>query len=382
MSDLAGIIVAVVLLALNAFFVGAEFALISARRTQIEPRAQAGSRVARLTLRAMENISLVMAGAQLGITICSLGLGAVGEPAVAQLLAPAFHTLGLPDALLHPVAFTVALTIVVYLHVVAGEMVPKNLTLAMPERAALLFGPPMVLFVTVLKPVVVSLNAVANGVLRLVRIPPTSELASAFTHDEVAAMVEESRGQGLLRADEYDRLAGTLEFTERTVTAVLIPPERLATLPRGATVAEVEATCARTGYSRFPVTNGRRATAGHADAQRDHETRWALERDAGREAGRDGGLDLVGYLHIIDVLATDPARQTMPVSDKWIRQFAHLRPTDRLHDALGTLQRRGAHLGLVVDDHGTTLGVATLEDIIEELVGEIRDAAHINHPGA
>ena len=268
-----------------------------------------------------------------------------------------------------------------YLHVVVGEMVPKNLTLAMSERAALLFGPPMVLCVTVFKPVVVSLNAVANAVLRLLRIPPTRELASAFTHDEVAAMVEESRGQGLLQANEYDRLAGALGFSERTVAAVLIPPDRLATVPHGATVADVEATCARTGYSRFPVTNGRRATAGHAGAQRDHATGWDRERDAEWEAGRDGDLDLAGYLHIIDVLESDPARQSMPVSDKWVRQFAHLRPTDRLHDALGTLQRRGAHLGLVVDDHGTTLGVATLEDIIEELVGEIRDAAHIKHPG-
>jgi CBS domain containing-hemolysin-like protein len=344
MSDVAAVVLAVVLLALNAFFVGAEFALISARRTQIEPRALAGSRTARLTLRAMENISLVMAAAQLGITVCSLGLGAVGEPAVAHLLEPIFAAVGLSEGLLHPAAFVVALTVVVYLHVVAGEMVPKNLILAGPERAALLFGPPMVLLVTVLRPVVAGLNAVTNGVLRLLRIPPTSELASAFTHDEVASLVEESRGEGLLAEDAYDRLAGALGFTERTVAAVLLPREQLATVPRGATIAEVEATCARTGYSRFPVTT-------------------------------EIGTDLVGYLHINDILETDPAHQSTPVPNKRIRQFAHLRLTDLLHDALGSLQRRGAHLGLVVDEEGTTLGVATLEDILEELIGEIRDAA-------
>ena len=135
MSDLGGVLLAIVLLALNAFFVGAEFALLSARRSQIEPRAQEGSRAARTTLRAMEHVSLVMAGAQLGITVCSLGLGAVGEPAVAHLLEPAFHAMRVPDAALHPVAFVVAMSIVVYLHVVLGEMVPKNIALAGPDRA-------------------------------------------------------------------------------------------------------------------------------------------------------------------------------------------------------------------------------------------------------
>src|SRR5690606_38820737 len=134
MSDLTAIVVALVLLALNAFFVGAEFALISARRSQIEPRAEAGSRVARTTLRAMEQISVVMAGAQLGITVCSLGLGAVGEPAVAHLIEPVLGVLNVPEDFLHPIAFVIAMTIVVYLHVVLGEMVPKNMAIAGPER--------------------------------------------------------------------------------------------------------------------------------------------------------------------------------------------------------------------------------------------------------
>ena len=143
MNDLLAVGLAVVLLALNAFFVGAEFALISARRSQIEPRAQAGSRMARTTLRAMENVSLMMAGAQLGITICSLGLGAVGEPAVAHLLEPVFESLHVPHDLVHPISFVIALAVVVFLHVVLGEMVPKNIAIAGPDRAAVVLGPPM-----------------------------------------------------------------------------------------------------------------------------------------------------------------------------------------------------------------------------------------------
>ena len=344
MNDFLALAIGLMLLALNAFFVGAEFALISARRTQIEPRAAEGSRAARSTLRAMEQVSLVMAGAQLGITMASLGLGAIGEPAVAHLLEPVFHVVGVPDGLLHPVSFVVALTVVVYLHVVLGEMVPKNIAIAGPERAALVLGPPMMLVVIVLKPVVVALNAIANTILRLIRVEPRDEVASAFTREEVASMVDESRGEGLIREDEYDRLAGALGFTERTVTDVLLPRESLVTVPQGATGADIEEVCAETGFSRFPVASG---------------------------TG-----ELLGYLHVKDVLETDPERRLRPVDDKWIRSFATVRPGDVLHDSLSTLQARGAHMGRVVGDDGGVLGLVALEDVLEELVGEIRDAAH------
>src|SRR5688572_6964361 len=248
MGDLTGVLIAVVLLAFNAFFVGAEFALLSARRSQIEPRAQEGSRSARTTLRAMEHVSLVMAGAQLGITVCSLGLGAVGEPAVAHLLEPVFHALRVPDAALHPVSFVVAMSIVVYLHVVLGEMVPKNIAIAGPTRAALVLGPPMMVIVTVLRPVILLLNLAANAILRLMRVEPKEEVSSSYTREEVAALVEESRGEGMIAADEYDRLAGALGFTEKTVTTVLMPVEGLSTVLRGSTAADVETICAATGF--------------------------------------------------------------------------------------------------------------------------------------
>ena len=348
MSAGVAITIAIVLLIANAFFVGAEFALISARRSQIEPRAQAGSRMARSTLHAMENVSLVMAGAQLGITICSLGLGAVGEPAVAHLIEPLLHDLGLSDRLLHPIAFAIALMVVVYLHVVLGEMVPKNIAIAGPEQAALVLGPPMMGIVTLLSPVIRGLNAVANATLRLIGVEPRDEVSSAYTRAEVAALVEESRGEGLLADDEYGRLTGALGFTEKTIASVLMPVDDLATVRRGSTGADVESLCATTGFSRFPVVSG----------------------DA----------DFLGYLHIKDVLETEEARRERVVDDKWIRPFAPVTVSDLLHDVLAQLQVRGAHMALVVEPDGTVLGVATLEDVIEELVGEIRDAAHADEP--
>ncbi len=348
MSDYTALILAVVLLAANAFFVGAEFALISARRSQIEPRAAAGSRVARTTLRAMEQVSLVMAGAQLGITVCSLGLGAVGEPAVAHLLEPLFVRLEVPEGLVHPVAFAIALGLVVYLHVVLGEMVPKNIAIAGPERSALLLGPPMMVVVTLIKPLVVALNATANAVLRLLRVEPRDEVASAYTREEVEAMVDESRQEGALADEEYVRLTGALGFTGRQVVDVVLPLDTLQTVDRGARVADLENACAATGYSRFPV------------------------------AGEDG--ELVGYLHIKDALEVDPDRRTRTLDDKWVRPFANIRPVDTLSEALQTLRAKGAHMGRVVESDGTVLGVVMLEDVLEELVGEIRDATRADAP--
>ncbi|RNL64373.1 HlyC/CorC family transporter [Nocardioides marmoriginsengisoli] len=344
MSTQAALALGLALLIGNAFFVGAEFALVSARRTQIEPRAQQGSTLARQTLKAMEQVSLVMAAAQFGITICSLGLGAVAEPALAHLLEPLAEDLGIPHGAVHPVAFTIALAIVVYLHVVLGEMVPKNLALAGPERAALVFGAPMMVVVMVMKPIVFALNAIANGILRLFKIEPQAEISSAFTREQVEALVDESRAEGLLEEGEYERLSGALGFTSRTVADVYLPMQGLQTVVRGARATEVEAICAETGFSRFPVV------------------------------GESG--DLIGYLHIKDVLAHDPHGRAQVVEDRRIRSFANVRGTDSLVAALQTLQTQGAHMARVIDDEGTVVGVATLEDVIEELVGEIRDAAH------
>jgi CBS domain containing-hemolysin-like protein len=352
MSPAGALLLAALLLLGNAFFVGAEFALISARRSQIEPRARAGSAFARTTLKAMENISLVIGVNQLGITMCSLALGAVGEPAVAHFVEPVLEVLQVPESFLHPISFVISLLVVVYLHVVTGEMVPKNIALAGPERAALVLGPPIWAFVTVLRPVVVAINTLAGVVLRLVGVRLEDEVSSTYTREEVAALVEESRGEGLLAQAEYDRLAGALDFTEKTIADVIMTPSSLHTVRRGATAAEVEEVCAATGYSRFPVV------------------------------GEDDTL--MGYLHIKDVLEYEDRRH-QPVDDRWIRPFADVGASDLLRDALETLQRRGAHMARVTETDGTMLGLVTLEDVIEELVGQIRDAAHqddSHHNGA
>jgi CBS domain containing-hemolysin-like protein len=337
---------AVALLLLNAFFVGAEFSVISARRSQVEPLAAAGRRSARTALQAMEQISLMLACAQLGITVCSLGLGAVAEPALAHLIEVPFGAAGLPGDLLHPVAFTIALTIVAAFHVVIGEMVPKNLTLAGPDRAVLVLAPPLMAIARATSPLIRVMSAAANAVLRLLRVEPKDELASAFTADEVHSIVTESAREGLL-IDEHGLLTGALEFSERVAQDLMVPIDRVVTVPLGSTPAEVERTVTRTGFSRFPVVRPRPG---------------------------GGEPEVLGYLHLKDLLYADDDRHVRPVPQKRIRALATVGEGDEVEAALATMQRAGSHLARVVDDEGRTAGVIFLEDVLEELVGEIRDA--------
>jgi CBS domain containing-hemolysin-like protein len=287
----------------------------------------------------MERVSLMLAGAQLGVTVCSLGLGALGEPAVAHLLEPVFAALHLPESVQHPVAFALALAVVVFLHVVVGEMVPKNLTLAGPDRVALVLGPPLAGLVLVLKPVIVTLNALANLGLRVLRVDPRSEIASAFTREEVAGLLTESRREGLLEPGREQLLVEALAFEGRTVATVLVPPSSLVTVPPGVTPAEVEALVARTGYSRFPVLDG---------------------------------ADLTGYVHVKDLLGV-PDRDR-PVDPALVRSLPEVSADSLLRVALRQMQTTGAHLTRVVDGSGRLTGVVMLEDALEELVGEVTDA--------
>ena len=340
MSNLTSLGIGVLLLLGNAFFVGAEFAVLSARRSQIEPLAATSAR-ARTTLAAMEQVSLMLATCQLGVTLCSLGLGAVAEPALAHLLEPVFEAVHVPHALVHPVAVVLALTVVVYLHVVVGEMIPKNLSIAGPDRAVLLLAPPLLAIGRVIGPLIRALNGLTNAILRAAGVEPKDEVASAFTVEEVQSIVAESQREGTLD-DSHGLVSGALEFSDRSVGEIAVPLADLRTVTVGATPADVEALVARTGFSRFPVL--------------------------------DAAGDLHGYLHLKDLLYADDERYTEPVPEKRIRQLGTLGAGEEVEDALAAMRRSGAHLARVVDARGQVTGVVFLEDVIEELVGEVSDA--------
>lgn len=342
---LPGIIWLFVLLAVNAFFVGAEFAVISARRSQIEPKAAQGSKAAKTTLWAMEHATLMLATSQLGITVCSLLILNVSEPAIHHLLEiPLANTPLTPEAI-SITAFVVALLLVTFLHVVVGEMIPKNISFSVPTRAALLLAPPLVLVARIFKPVIWSLNSIANGVLRLFKVEPKDEATSAYTLDEVATIVEQSTREGVLD-DTTGALTNAFQFTSKTVADVEVPLAEMVLVPAEPTPADIQAAVGSHGYSRYIL----------ADA--------------------DGGL--TGYLHLKDVMDLNtPEKFNASVPAKRIRRLASAFRGSELEDALDTMRRTGAHVARVFDAEGNTTGVLFLEDIIEELVGEVQDATSV-----
>lgn len=336
----AGLVAGVIALLLaNAFFVGAEFAVISARRSQIEPMAESGSRAAKIVLWAMENVSLMLATAQFGITICSVSLGVVAEPAIAHALEGPFHDWGLNEAWAHGVAVAIALLIVVGLHVVIGEMVPKNAAVSSPDRAALIFGPPLVLVARVARPIIFALNWVANAILRLFGVEPRDEVTSAFTADEVHSIVERSSEEGTLQ-DAAGLLTGAIEFSDRLARDVMVPLDAVVTVPEGVSAEGLEEASARTGFSRFPVL-------------------------------ADGAIK--GYLHIKDTLFVRPGEREEPMPAWRVRDLAPVDAAAEIESVLADMRKRGSHVALVVDA-SEPVGVVFLEDIIEELVGEVRDS--------
>ncbi|MEH6781292.1 MAG: hemolysin family protein [Rhodoglobus sp.] len=330
-----------ILLIINAFFVGAEFAVISARRSQIEPLAASGSRAAKTALWAMEHATLMLAACQLGITVCSLLILNVSEPAIHHLLEVPLAFTGLSEELISTIAFILALIIVSFLHVVLGEMVPKNLSFSIPDRAVLILAPPLVFIATVFRPIIVALNAIANGILRLFKVEPKSEANSVFTLDEVATIVAQSTREGVL-TDAGGTLTGAFEFTSKKVGDVAIPMSGLVTLPEDAAPADLEKAVAQRGFSRYILLN-----------------------DSGEPTG---------YLHLKDVIDLDESEFHEPVPPKRIRQLISMYCETDVEDALATMRRSGVHVARSFDVTGATTGVLFLEDIIEVLVGEVQDA--------
>jgi len=333
---------AAVLVLGNGFFVGAEFALVSVRRSQIEPLAAAGSVRARKVLTGLENLPQMMAAAQFGITVCSLTLGAVAEPTIAHLLEPVFHVARLPEALIHPAGYVIALAVVVSCHLVIGEMVPKNLAMAAPERTALWLSPTLVAFARLCRPVTAALGSCSTWILRLFRVEPRDEVEAVFTPEQLTDLLADSRQAGLLDHEEHERLSDALELGSRPVTDVLLASTSLVTVRPDVTPREVEELTVRTGYSRFPI------------------------------CAPDGAF--MGYLHVKDVLDLTEHDRAVP-QHLW-RAMATLRAELPLDDALAAMRGAASHLAAVADASGRVLGLAALEDVLEMLVGEVHDPAH------
>ncbi|RFZ66388.1 Hemolysin C [Mycobacterium marinum] len=350
MNPVLAVALAVLLIAANAFFVGAEFALISARRDRLEALAEHGRTSAVTVIRAAEQLPSMLAGAQFGVTVSSILLGRIAEPAAAQTLQRWFGLAGLDPRLLHTLSFVVALAIVVTLHVLLGEMVPKNIALAGPERTAMLLVPAYLPYVRAARPIIFLYNKCANAILRIFGVQPKDELDITVSTVELSEMIAESVSEGLLDPEEHTRLTRALRIRTRVVDDVAVPLPNIRAVPvaaagSGPTIGAVEQALAETGYSRFPVL----------------------------------GLDqhFIGYLHIKDVLALGDDPATV-IDLALVRPLPQLAKSLPLPDALSRMRRSNSHLALVTSDDGAVAGMVALEDLVEDLVGTLSDGKHRN----
>ncbi|AAS03867.1 hemolysin family protein [Mycobacterium avium] len=346
MSDTMGVLLACLLIGVNAFFVGAEFSLISARRDRLEALAEQGRAAAVTVIRASEQLPSMLAGAQLGVTAASLLLGRIGESAVSNLLRTVLGLTRIHPALLHTLSLAIALAIVVTLHVLLGEMVPKNIALAGPERTAMLLVPPYLAYVRAARPFIAFYNRCASVVVRALGVEPKEELEITVSPVELSEMIAESESEGLLDREEHTRLTRALQLRHRVVGDVAVPLARVHAVPvaapgSGPTVGAVEQALAQTGYSRFPVTN---------------------------PTG-----DFIGYLHIKDVLTLDDDPATV-INLAKVRPLPRLPRSLPLADGLSRMRRSNSHLALVTDQGGAVVAMVAMEDLVEDLVGTMREA--------
>jgi CBS domain containing-hemolysin-like protein len=338
----------VVLLLANAYFVAVEFAFVPSRRERLEPVAAEGRRSAVVALGSMRHLSLQLAGAQLGITMASLGLGFVAEPAISHVLESALDPFDLPEAVTRGIGFGVALLLVTFLHLVIGEMVPKNLAIASPEGVLLTLALPNRLFVLVFGPVIKALNGMSNSAVRLIGLEPKEELASAHSPEELAAILAQSRREGTIEGPQVDLLSGALLLAERPVREVMVPREQIVAVPLRTSLAAVERLVTERGHSRIPVI------------------------------GRDLD-DIVGFVHVKDLLRPS-ALADGTMSLRRLRRMLEVGEDEALADVLVQMQRSRLHLASVVDERRRTVGLVSLEDVLESMVGDIRDESDTGRP--
>ncbi|WP_025155488.1 hemolysin family protein [Leifsonia aquatica] len=326
----------------TGLFVASEFALVNLDRGDLEARRARGESRLGMTIAALKITSTHLSSAQLGITLTTLLTGYTMEPAISTLLRGPLLSTGLPDGAVSPIATIVAILVATLLSMILGELVPKNFALALPLATAKLVIPFQTVFTTVFRPFIVLLNGTANGVLRALGIEPKEELSGARTAEELSSLVRRSASAGVLEADTATLLSRTLAFSARTASDVMTPRPRIETVRR-TDPAEAVIRLARTsGFSRFPV----------------------VDEDVD---------DVVGFVHVKQAVAVPRERRAkVPVS---ALQTDALRvpETMNLETLLGELRGRGYQMAVVVDEYGGTSGIATLEDLVEEIVGEVAD---------
>lgn len=344
MTDItSNIILAIILLILNAFFVAAEFALVKVRGVRIEALASQDQFAARKTIAIQNNLEAYLAACQLGITMASLGLGWVGEPTVAAMLKPVLEPFGFSDATLHTISFLVGFTVFSSLHIVVGEQVPKTLAIRKAEPVSLLIAYPLHYFYLIFYPLNWALNGTSRAILKLMRVEEAAH-AEILSNEEIQGLVDVSAEHGELREGQADIITNVFRFDERTVARVMIPRMECHVLDIDAPPEEIIRVLTETKHSRFPVIKSKPE-------------------------------NLIGVLLIRDIvhLLLTGVKQPWGDLEKYCREALIVPETLKIPRLFETMRAERRHIALVIDEYGTFVGLITLEDLLEELVGEIDD---------
>ena len=343
------LVVSVLLIAVNGFFVAAEFALLASRVTRLEPMAEGGDDAgASAALEAVQDLQPQLVGAQLGITMASLGLGYVAEPVVASLIESAVEAfVEVPSGVLHTISFVLSMGLVVTAHMVVGEMLPKNLAISNPERIARVIAPIHAFYLILFRPVVWTLNAVSNGIVRMLGTEPVDEINTALTVNEFHTLFDGVLEKGKIEDTEHDLLSGALAFRDRTAGSIMVPAAAMVSVPRSTAVHEIEEIVASSGHSRIPMEGTRPD-------------------------------NIVGFVHSKDLLrlpdlAGNGASHLDQVPLEMIRRMLIVDPDQPVRDLMWSMRLHRCHAALVQTPDGQLLGMVTLEDVLEALVGDIRD---------
>jgi len=335
------LVLVIVLVIMNGFFVAAEFAMVKVRGARIDSLASGGHRRARFASRLTNNLDGYLSACQLGITLASLGLGWIGEPAVAGLLESGFSQLGFHSAVLaHTIAIAIAFSFITVLHIVLGELAPKTIAIRKSESVTLLAAAPLVLFHTVMYPFIWALNGMANRLLRLAGVEPASEQDSAHTEEEIRILVKESHKNGLIDNTELTLVDNIFEFAETHAREIMIPRTDMVCLYVNLSYEDNKAIALKEMHTRYPVCDG--------------------DKD-----------NIIGFVHIKDILKV--SSQNLKDIRAITRPMTTVPESMQISTLLKLMQKRRTQIAILIDEYGGTSGLVTLEDIMEEIVGEIQD---------
>ncbi len=337
------VFIAFFLVFLNGFFVAAEFAIVKVRESQIELRARKGSKLAKLAKKITRNLDTYLSATQLGITLASLGLGWIGEPVVAVIITNMFQffNLSLSPETVHSISLPVAFISITIMHIVFGELAPKSLAIQRSEQVALFTSGPLMAFYYVFSPFIWLLNSFANFILRVAGFPPVKDMDQLHSSDEIRYILEESKKSGLIEVSEHELINNIFEFTDKDVKQIMLPRGKILAIETGMSFDEVVKMFINEGYTRLPV--------------------YDKEID-----------NIVGVIYSKDLLAVLTGQQKGKPED-FMRKVYFVQEDDLLKDVLNKLLSNKIHIAMVLDEFGGLAGLVTLEDILEEIVGEIQD---------